>query len=209
MDVLSDVLTTIRLHSAIHFCPELSAPWGIQVSAQRDRALFYVLSRGSCYLEVDGLAAPVPLVGGDVAMLPHGAAHIVRDQCPQDEWRVAASAAAWIVGHVGKEIPPWRKLMAALGFLIAAVHYRIQDATDLAWIPVEAILKSRALSNIFFIAPTATAAVVIFHHDGIPGVINSAEGISAVGATFYGLVRVGRWWRGVKPPDPKPRRSNE
>ena len=80
MDVLSDVLTTIRLHSAIHFCPELSAPWGIQVSAQRDRALFYVLSRGSCYLEVDGLAAPVPLVGGDVAMLPHGAAHIVRDQ---------------------------------------------------------------------------------------------------------------------------------
>ena len=62
MDVLSDVLTTVRLHSAIHFCPELSAPWGIQVSAQRDRALFYVLSRGSCYLEVDGLAAPVPLV---------------------------------------------------------------------------------------------------------------------------------------------------
>ena len=50
MDVLSDVLTTVRLHSAIHFCPELSAPWGIQVSAQRDRALFYVLSRGSCYL---------------------------------------------------------------------------------------------------------------------------------------------------------------
>jgi AraC family transcriptional regulator, alkane utilization regulator len=80
MDVLSDVLTTVRLHSAIHFCPELSAPWGIQVSAQRDRAIFYVLSRGSCYLEVDGLAAPVPLVGGDVAMLPHGAAHIVRDQ---------------------------------------------------------------------------------------------------------------------------------
>ncbi len=80
MDVLSDVLTTVRLHSAIHFCPELSAPWGIQVSAQRDRAIFYVLSRGSCYLEVDGLASPVPLVGGDVAMLPHGAAHILRDQ---------------------------------------------------------------------------------------------------------------------------------
>ena len=45
MDVLSDVLTTVRLHSAIHFCPELSAPWGIEASAQRDRALFYVLSR--------------------------------------------------------------------------------------------------------------------------------------------------------------------
>jgi AraC family transcriptional regulator, alkane utilization regulator len=59
MDVLSDVLTTVRLHSAIHFCPELSAPWGIEVLAQRDRAIFYVLSRGSCYLEVDGLESPV------------------------------------------------------------------------------------------------------------------------------------------------------
>jgi len=116
---------------------------------------------------------------------------------------------AHLVGHVGQEIPAWRKLIAALGFLIAAVHYRIQDATDLAWIPAEATLKSRALSNIFFISPTATAAVVIFHHDGIPGVINNAEGLTAVGATFYGLVRVGRWWRGVKPPDPKPRRSKE
>ena len=80
MDVLSDVLTTVRLHSAIHFCPELSAPWGIEVPAQRDRALFYVLSRGSCYLEVDGLESPVPLVGGDLAMLPHGAAHTLRDR---------------------------------------------------------------------------------------------------------------------------------
>ena len=116
---------------------------------------------------------------------------------------------AHIAGHVGHEMRPWRKLMDALGFLIAAVYYRIQDAADLAWIPAEAILKSRALSNIFFIAPTATAALVIFHHDGITGVIKSADDISAVGAAAYALVRVGRWWRGVKPPDPEPRRSKE
>jgi AraC family transcriptional regulator, alkane utilization regulator len=79
MDVLSDVLTAVRLHSVIHFCPALSAPWGIKVPAQSDRAIFYVLSRGSCYLEVDGLESPAPLVGGDVVMLPHGAAHVLRD----------------------------------------------------------------------------------------------------------------------------------
>ncbi|MBC8102535.1 MAG: AraC family transcriptional regulator [Cytophagales bacterium] len=80
MDVLSEVLTMIRLQSAVSFCPEMSAPWGIKVPAQGDRALFWVLSRGSCYLEVDGREAPVPLVGGDLVMLPHGTAHTLRDQ---------------------------------------------------------------------------------------------------------------------------------
>src|SRR5206468_3103428 len=60
MDVLSDVLATVRLSSAVHICPELSAPWGISFPAQTDRAVFYVLSRGSCYLEVEG--GPVTLL---------------------------------------------------------------------------------------------------------------------------------------------------
>ena len=79
MDVLSDVLSTVRLQGSIHSCPELSAPWGVAIPAQPDRAPFYVLSRGSCYLEVDG-GGPVPLAGGDVVMLPHGNAHTLRDR---------------------------------------------------------------------------------------------------------------------------------
>jgi AraC-like DNA-binding protein len=80
MDVLSEVLTLMQLQSAISFCPEMSAPWGIRVPAQEDRAPFWVVSRGSCYLEVDGRETPVPLVGGDLIMLPHGTAHTLRDQ---------------------------------------------------------------------------------------------------------------------------------
>jgi AraC-like DNA-binding protein len=79
MDVLSEVLTMIRLQSAISFCPEMSAPWGIQIPAQGDRAPFWVLSRGSCYLEMEGREKAVPLVGGDLIMLPHGTAHTLRD----------------------------------------------------------------------------------------------------------------------------------
>ncbi|HET6387128.1 MAG TPA: AraC family transcriptional regulator [Armatimonadota bacterium] len=80
MDVLSDVLTMVRLQSAIHFCPELSAPWGVEFPRQSDRAVFYVLSRGSCYLEVEGLESPEALAGGDVVMMPHGAPHTLRDR---------------------------------------------------------------------------------------------------------------------------------
>lgn len=68
------------LQSAISFCPEMSAPWGIQVPAQEDRAPFWVVSRGSCYLEVDGRETPLPLVGGDLILLPHGTAHTLRDR---------------------------------------------------------------------------------------------------------------------------------
>src|SRR5262245_20247334 len=78
MDVLSDVLATVRFSSAVHICPELSAPWGISFPAQTDRAAFYVLSRGSCYLKVKGTT--VTLVGGDLAMVPHSATHSLKDR---------------------------------------------------------------------------------------------------------------------------------
>ena len=80
MDVLSDLLTTVRLSSGVHICPKLSAPWGVSFPVQADRAVYYVLSRGSCYLEVEGAAPPLTLVGGDLAMIPHGAAHVIRDR---------------------------------------------------------------------------------------------------------------------------------
>jgi len=80
VDVLSDVLATVRLSSGIHICPKLSAPWGVSFPAQADRAVFYLLSRGSCYLEVEGAASPITLVGGDLAMIPHGVAHVIRDR---------------------------------------------------------------------------------------------------------------------------------
>ncbi len=80
MDVLTDVLNTVRLQSAVHFCTELTTPWGIRVPAQNDRAIFYVMTRGSCYLEIEGHKPPVSLAGGDLVMLSHGDAHVLRDR---------------------------------------------------------------------------------------------------------------------------------
>jgi hypothetical protein len=42
-------------------------------------------------------------------------------------------------------------------------------------------------------------------HDGTLGVMLGMAGISATGGALYGLIRGGRWWRDVKPPDPRPR----
>ncbi len=79
MDVLSDMLHTVRVTSQIRCRAEFTAPWGIAVPARPESIPFYVLAQGSGYLEVEGMEAPVALVSGDVVMLPYGTAHQLRD----------------------------------------------------------------------------------------------------------------------------------
>jgi len=80
VDVLSSFLSSVHLASEIYLSVEMSAPWGVSFPDQPDRALFYVLSRGSCYIEVEGEKGPLPLVGGDLVMLPGGSPHTMRDR---------------------------------------------------------------------------------------------------------------------------------
>jgi hypothetical protein len=46
------------------------------------------------------------------------------------------------------------------------------------------------------------AAVFILRHVGTLGVVTSAESLGAIGGFLHGLIRIGRWWRNVKPPEP-------
>jgi len=89
------------------------------------------------------------------------------------------------------------------------IRYRCSDAADASWTPIDAILKSRKLSNLLVFGPTVTAAMYILRHLGTLGVLMSAESISAIGFGLYGLVRAGRWWRDVKPLEPEARRAKE
>jgi hypothetical protein len=120
-----------------------------------------------------------------------------------EEWH------AHLIGEPDHELPAWQKARAALGFVGAAVRYRLQDVADLAWVPADAVLKSRMLSNLVVWFPTAAAAVILFHHGGMDEVLADAGSILAIGGALYGLIRIGRWWRGVKPQDPKVRGVND
>jgi AraC family transcriptional regulator, alkane utilization regulator len=78
MDVLTDVLQTVRVSSVCYGRLELTAPWGFRAESAGD-ALFHVVLRGGCVLEVDGVEGDVLLSSGDLVALPHGNAHVVRD----------------------------------------------------------------------------------------------------------------------------------
>lgn len=79
MDALTEILKSVKLHSTVHCRSEFSTPWGVQMEAMAD-ASFHVVMRGHCWLEVEGVGEQIPLVGGDLVVLPTGVAHALRDR---------------------------------------------------------------------------------------------------------------------------------
>lgn len=92
MDVLTDVLQTVRVSAMCYGQVELTAPWGLRAEQAED-AIFHVVLRGSCVLEVDGVDGVVGLSSGDVFALPDGTAHVLRD-CPTTPARPIAEMFA-------------------------------------------------------------------------------------------------------------------
>ncbi|MFN2448002.1 MAG: AraC family transcriptional regulator [Vicinamibacterales bacterium] len=89
MDVLTDVVESVRLHSAVHGRWEFSAPWGLIMDGWPAHACFYVMSRGSAWIDVEGVAAPVHVAGSDFVLLTKGQRHVIKD----DPSSTPASAA--------------------------------------------------------------------------------------------------------------------
>jgi AraC-like DNA-binding protein len=77
-DVLADILQSVHPHSTLYCRAQLGAPWGLGIP-RREVAVFHIVTRGACWLTVDGLDAPVSLRDGDLVILPHGHAHSVSD----------------------------------------------------------------------------------------------------------------------------------
>lgn len=96
---------------------------------------------------------------------------------------------------------------AAYGFIWAAICYRAQDAADLAWKPLDAVLASRGLSTMAVYIPSLVTAVLLAKQGGLYGLLDHITSVPAVGGAMYGLIRTGRWWRGVKPPKHHPQRN--
>jgi hypothetical protein len=120
----------------------------------------------------------------------------------------SASRVEWL-DHLAGEPGHRSQVFAALGFVVAAVRFRIEDAADLAWVPVDAVLKSRFLSSIFITVPVLAVVLAIVHHDGRYGLVLSIQDPFCTGAITWGTIFGLRKWRRVKPPEHRPRRVEE
>jgi AraC-like DNA-binding protein len=80
MDVLSQLLADLRVESTIYCRFEVADPWAIAYPGG-EAAGFHVVLEGTCHLAVDGRDL-LRLEAGDLVVLPHGTAHVLRGTSP-------------------------------------------------------------------------------------------------------------------------------
>lgn len=79
MDVLSEVLSIIKMRGSLYFRTQFTPPWGVLVPAYRNVARFHLASRGQCWVVVGKHGKPFVLANGDLLVIPHGAEHRLSD----------------------------------------------------------------------------------------------------------------------------------
>jgi AraC-like DNA-binding protein len=99
IDVMGDILDAVHLTTAVFGRLELGAPWRLRLPA-RGYLCFYVVARGSAWIEVEGAPSRGPgpsalaLSVGDAVLLPRASAHTLRDgdrsQAPPQDFDYSA-----------------------------------------------------------------------------------------------------------------------
>ena len=93
MDPITDIFRTMHVTAFGLHRLEATAPWGLKQKNEAedqvapsgkkmpptDLAHFVMLSRGNCWLSIEGTADPIPLTGGDCFLLAKGTSIILRD----------------------------------------------------------------------------------------------------------------------------------
>lgn len=97
LDPITDFFQTMQIVGVVHARLDATAPWGLKSDAEVAEgntkgkhsaefaswpfhfAHFGMLSRGNCWLSVEGIPDPIPLTGGDCFLLAPGSAYSLRD----------------------------------------------------------------------------------------------------------------------------------
>lgn len=93
MDVLSEVLKTVKLDGAVFFNGVFSSPWctlepdsctlaSYLPSRPKHVFIFHLVTEGRGYVRVEGDGRAVSLEAGDIVILPHGNAHLMGNGPP-------------------------------------------------------------------------------------------------------------------------------
>ena len=80
VDVLADVLDTLRFRGSIFFHSKLASPWGMSLSKLKNPR-FHIAINGDCYIGVgSGGDQVINMKHMEIVMLPHGEMHWIADQ---------------------------------------------------------------------------------------------------------------------------------
>jgi len=75
MDLLSDILSRLRLAGTLYFRTSFTSPWSVRVPPFRNVARFHYAHSGRCFVRVGDAPEPVLLDQGDLIIITRGATH--------------------------------------------------------------------------------------------------------------------------------------
>src|SRR4029077_17650719 len=133
LDPITDIFRTMHVTAFGLHRLEATAPWGVKQENQAeenvtppdkkmsptDLAHFAMLSRGNCWLSVEGIAEPIPLTGGDCFLLAKGTSIVLRDSPrtrPRWSFREIGAKAQSNVAHYGGGGAPTTIVCGSLSF---------------------------------------------------------------------------------------------
>jgi len=76
-DPLGETLHLLRMTGTLYCRSDLTSPWGIDLPPLEDTMMLHVVTSGQCWLDTDH-GEPRLLRQGSVALVPHGAGHVIR-----------------------------------------------------------------------------------------------------------------------------------
>jgi len=133
LDPITDIFRTMHVTAFGQHRLEASAPWGLiqegraeekatpsgKKISPTDLAHFAMLSRGNCWLSVEGIPEPIPLTGGDCILLARGTSFVLRDSLrtrPTKSFREVAARDGSNVAHYGGGGAPTTIVCGSLSF---------------------------------------------------------------------------------------------
>jgi len=75
MDLLSDILTHLKLKGTLYFRTSFTSPWSVRVPSYKNVARFHFAHKGRCMVRIGKHADPVLLEQGDMIIITQGAEH--------------------------------------------------------------------------------------------------------------------------------------
>ncbi len=75
MDLLSDILSQLKLTGTLYFRTAFTSPWSVRVPSFEKVSRFHFAHRGRCLVRINRDDDPVLLEQGDLVIIPKGAAH--------------------------------------------------------------------------------------------------------------------------------------
>lgn len=77
MDIVGDVLSALRIRGSLYFHTDFGGGWGVRVPSFEQVARFHIAMQGEFWVALPGSDASAHIREGDVALVPHGAEHIL------------------------------------------------------------------------------------------------------------------------------------